>query len=184
VGAAREVIDRSLFLSPDGITFDGKRAVPNEEVTKLMLELADLQPGEKVLEIGTGSGYQTCCIVPSWMRCGNDRLNRDFTSLMFRPSWKPAFGDAVDGDGARRGILEARHYDCIIVSCGMTSIPPAYEEQLREGGRLIIPLGKPDGQELLRLEKRNGKLVMGELCWVRKISDVPMTNCYGCGGAA
>jgi protein-L-isoaspartate O-methyltransferase len=52
-------------------------------------------------------------------------------------------------------------YDCIFVTCGMTSIPPAYEEQLREGGRLIIPLGKPDGQELLRLEKRNGKLVMG-----------------------
>jgi protein-L-isoaspartate O-methyltransferase len=62
---------------------------------------------------------------------------------------------------ARISAEPKHYYDCIFVSCGMTSIPPAYEEQLREGGRLVIPLGKPEGQELLRLEKRNGKLVMG-----------------------
>jgi protein-L-isoaspartate(D-aspartate) O-methyltransferase len=151
------LIDRDLFLSSDGITFDGKRAVPNEQVTRLMLELADLQPGEKVLEIGTGSGYQTACLLETEIAL-LDSIDCGI------PSWKDGLEDSrltfLNGNGTNLSGTQD-YYDCIFVTCGMTSIPPAYEEQLREGGRLVIPLGKPGGQELLRLEKRNGKLVMG-----------------------
>lgn len=163
------MIDRALFLSSDGLTFDGKRAVPNEAVTKSMLSLADLQPGEKVLEIGTGSGYQTACMIGTGaIIVSVDPVNGWFggnnqTRIADHPN-RPCGVDYITGDGRNGdcgGPWSLAPYDCIFVTCGMTSIPPAYEEQLREGGRLIIPLGKPDGQELLRLEKRNGKLVMG-----------------------
>lgn len=156
------MIDRSLFLSPDGITFDGKRSVPSEEVTALMLSLADLQPGEKVLEIGTGSGYQTACLGATGANVFSiDReiWGEDSQGYYSHPE-SGGFITVAGGDG-KQGWIHPYIFDCIVVSCGMTSIPPAYEEQLREGGRLVIPLGKPDGQELLRLEKRNGKLVMG-----------------------
>jgi protein-L-isoaspartate(D-aspartate) O-methyltransferase len=155
------LVDRELFLGPDHITFDGKRAVPNEEVTALMLSLADLQPGEKVLEIGTGSGYQTVCIASLGVQVFSvDRELDDADCNRFTHESNGSSIEIRQGDG-KQGWAEEAPFDAVLVSCGMTSIPPAYEEQLREGGRLIIPLGKPDGQELLRLEKRNGKLVMG-----------------------
>lgn len=162
------MIDRNLFLSSDGITFDGKRAVPNEEVTAMMLELADLQPGEKVLEIGTGSGYQFAHLHYAVYQDGGSVCTVDREPLGIGPWEAVQPGLIVGSEGfsqhdGRLGWKEHAPFDCIWVSCGMTSIPPAYEEQLREGGRLIIPLGKPDGQELLRLEKRSGKLVMGRV---------------------
>lgn len=153
------MIDRALFISADGQTFDGKRAVPNEAVTKLMLDLADLKPGEKVLEIGTGSGYQTAALAEKakWV------YSVDVDPTGCKPKFDNVTRCVNDGKLGWHQQYEQHMFDCIFVTCGMTSIPPPYEEQLREGGRLIIPLGKPDGQELLRLEKRNGKLAMGRV---------------------
>lgn len=165
------MIDRALFLSADGQTFDGKRAVPNEAVTKLMLSLADLQPGEKVLEIGAGSGYQTFCLAEAAadvsvrsVDVDTSGFNNEFSFWYMNSRPNPPFIHVLQDNGLLGWpIADHAPFDCIVVSCGMTSIPPAYEEQLREGGRLIIPLGKPEDQELLRLEKRNGKLVMGRV---------------------
>jgi protein-L-isoaspartate(D-aspartate) O-methyltransferase len=71
----------------------------------------------------------------------------------------------VTGDGSR-GLAEYAPFDAIIVSAAAAQVPPALFEQLREGGRMIIPVGPPEAQELQLVRKQDGKalIVLREGC--------------------
>ncbi len=126
-----------------------------------MLELLHLEPASKVLEIGTGSGYQTALLTqlaghvysverhPELARQAADTLSRlGLTNV-----------NVVTGDGSR-GLPEHAPFDAIVVSAAAGQIPPALFEQLREGGRMIIPVGPPESQELQLVSKQGGKALI------------------------
>jgi protein-L-isoaspartate(D-aspartate) O-methyltransferase len=124
-------------------------------IVAIMTELLDLQPDDKVLEVGTGSGYQaavlaelagTVCsieVIPQLAERAAAALAAEgYTRIMLRT-----------GDG-NRGWSEEAPFDAIIVTAAAPEIPPALIEQLRPGGRMAIPLGPRYGdQELMLLTK-------------------------------
>jgi protein-L-isoaspartate(D-aspartate) O-methyltransferase len=139
-----------LTLSP---TFDGKRTVPNQRVTKIMGEMLALTPDDKLLEIGTGSGFQTA----EWAKSG-----AEIHSIELEP-WVDStviVGECVylhSGDG-HLGLPQEAPFTAIVATCGIEQIPREWIEQLAEGGRLVVPIGSPREQALALFTKRNGDL--------------------------
>lgn len=133
----------------------------------LMLDALELSPADKVLEIGTGSGYVTALLaeltthVVSMER--HPPLADAARSLLARLGYNNAI--VIAGDGTR-GFAESAPYDAIIVSAAAMEIPPALVAQLAERGRMIIPVGVDDAQQLRLLRKENGILrtEFRELC--------------------
>jgi protein-L-isoaspartate(D-aspartate) O-methyltransferase len=137
-------------------------------VVALMTQLLALAGTEKVLEVGTGSGYQaavlaeivprvfTIEILPALAERAEARLRAlGFLSVRVRA-----------GDGYR-GWPEEAPFDAILVTAGATHIPQPLEAQLREGGRIVIPVGRGGQQELLLGRKERGKLTIRAVAPVR-----------------
>ncbi|PIR26016.1 MAG: protein-L-isoaspartate O-methyltransferase [Deltaproteobacteria bacterium CG11_big_fil_rev_8_21_14_0_20_42_23] len=128
----------------------------------LILKALALKPGDKVLEVGTGSGY-----LASLMSKIADEV---YTIEILNPLAESARKRVAElhyknvtvksGDGFI-GWQEHAPFDAIILTCSPDEVPPALPEQLREGGRVVLPLGSDKKfQELLLYEKQNGKLVL------------------------
>jgi len=143
-------------------------------IVAFMTERLDPQPTDRVLEIGTGSGYQAAVlaelvaevysieIVEPLARSAAATLNSlGYTNVHVRA-----------GDGYL-GWPEAAPFDSVIVTCAPDRVPPALESQLREGGRLIIPVGGRFTQELWLLEKHGTNIQRRAVLPVRF---VPMTG--------
>lgn len=132
------------------------------------LELLGLTGTERVLEIGTGTGYQTVLLshlasqvfsverVPALI----DRARELMQQLEVRNV------SLLSGDGTL-GWREFAPYDAILVSAASPEVAPAFVEQLAEGGRLLIPLGARDEQTLYLMTKRAGELEQREIGPVR-----------------
>jgi len=152
----------------------GHQTISQPYIVALMTELLDLQPGETVLEIGTGSGYQSAVlaklarevysieIVPELAREAAERLKRlSYANVIVR-----------EGDGYR-GWPEHAPFDAIIVTAAPERIPEPLLDQLAPGGRMVIPVGG-FFQELKVFRKdANGKVSEKDVLPVRF---VPMTG--------
>ena len=105
-------------------------------------QLLQLKPGDKVLEIGTGSGYQCAVLLEMKAQIYTiERQNELYkkTNLLFRKlNYRPR--KYVFGDGYK-GLPEEAPFDSIIVTCGAPEIPQTLLSQLKIGGRLVIPVG-------------------------------------------
>lgn len=134
------------------------QTVSQPYIVALMLEAAALQPSSKVLEVGTGSGYQTavlaeiCAQVYSMER--HPLLAQQAALVLARLGY--AHVSVVVGDGSQ-GLPEHAPFDAIIVSAAAPQIPAALFEQLREGGRMILPVGPAHAQELQLVSRRDGR---------------------------
>ncbi len=128
-------------------------------------EALQLQGHETVLEIGAGSGYQAAVL---------GRLARKVHGIEIIPELVENARQVLHSldidnveihcaDG-RKGWPEGAPYDGIIVAAAADEVPPALLDQLREGGRIVIPVGNRWGQSLMAMRKRNGKLEEEELC--------------------
>ncbi|MFM9839951.1 MAG: protein-L-isoaspartate(D-aspartate) O-methyltransferase [Cyclobacteriaceae bacterium] len=121
-----------------------------------------IKPGDKVLEIGTGSGYQATIL----MEMGAKVYTIEFQKKLYERTkeflpqlgYKPFF---FFGDGSK-GIPAKAPYDKIIVTAGAPVVPAALTDQLAEGGILIIPVGDREKQMMLKITKQNGKLIKEE----------------------
>ena len=143
-------------------------------IVAFMTGQLDPQPMDRVLEIGTGSGYQaavlaqlvaevyTIEIVEALAQRAEVDLKRlGYTNIHVRA-----------GDGCQ-GWPEAAPFDAIIVTCAPEKVPPPLVEQLKDGGRMIIPVGPMGDQELVLLRKRGEQLEQRAVLSVRF---VPMTG--------
>jgi len=158
-------VDRARFV-PEGLRDlawlnrplpigDGQ-TISQPFIVAVMTELLDLAPTDKVLEIGTGSGYQAAIlsrladrvwsieVVPALAAAATRRLER-----LGHANVEVRLGQ---GD---QGWPEAAPFDAVIVTAAAQAIPPALVEQLRPGGRLVIPVGADrDSQVLVRAVRR------------------------------
>lgn len=125
-------------------------------------EKLEIQSGDKVLEIGTGSGYQACILLELGAKVYtieyNQKLYEKVKSFLPKLGYKPYF---FLGDGSK-GLLAKAPYDKIIVTAGAPVVPSALTEQLKEGGILVIPVGNRERQVMLKITKKNGALTQEE----------------------
>jgi protein-L-isoaspartate(D-aspartate) O-methyltransferase len=128
-------------------------------IVGLMTSLLELTGREKVLEVGTGSGYQTAVLAELARRvCSIERLPRlaeraraNLESLGYDNVWVRV------GNGAL-GWPDEAPFDRIIVTAGGPSIPPPLVQQLADGGRMVLPVGRSDNQVLTVVDNVGGEI--------------------------
>ncbi|MFQ5732069.1 MAG: protein-L-isoaspartate(D-aspartate) O-methyltransferase [Planctomycetaceae bacterium] len=156
--------DRRYAYLDSAIAIGYKQTISPPFVVAYMTQTIDPQPTDRVLEIGTGSGYQaavlsslvkevyTIEIVPQLGKAAARRLRR----LRYRNV------TAKVGDGYK-GWKEHAPFDKIIVTCSPDKVPQPLIDQLKEGGKLLIPIGRRYQQVFHLLEKKDGKLTRKKL---------------------
>ena len=136
-----------------------EQTISQPYIVGLMTALLELEGGEKVLEIGTGSGYQTAVLAELARRvCSIERLPRlaeraralleelGYTNVWIRV-----------GSGTL-GWPDEAPFDRILVTAGGPAVPPPLFQQLAEGGRMVVPLGDEVNQRLTLVEKVRGEM--------------------------
>ena len=165
------LVDRAY--DDTALPIEHQQTISQPYVVAAMTEAADLQPGERVLEVGTGSGYQAAVlaelvaavysieIVPELAeRAGQTLEALGYENLQLRT-----------GDGYR-GWPEAAPFDAIIVTAAPSEVPPPLLEQLAPDGRLVIPVG--DQHQTLRVFTRTDAGIDGKDLF--DVRFVPMTG--------
>lgn len=120
-------------------------------------QLLELKKGDKVLEIGTGSGYQTAVLLECGARVYSierqkslyDKVKLMLSQMGYQPN-------LYYGDGYK-GLPAFAPFDKIIVTCGATSIPDALIDQLKVGGIMVIPVGEGEVQDMISIIKSPDK---------------------------
>jgi len=130
-------------------------------VVAVMLESLQLTSTSTVLEIGTGSGYVTALLGELACRVFSIERHADLASQarVVLAALGYANVNIVTGDGTL-GLPAQSPYDAIMVSAAAFEIPSALLSQLREGGRMIIPVGSPESQQLQFIRMHNGQPVI------------------------
>jgi len=125
-------------------------------------EKLEVKPGDKILEIGTGSGYQACILLEMGATVYTIEFNkvlyertRDFLPQL---GYRPYFSY---GDGSK-GMPAKAPFDKIIVTAGAPFVPDELVSQLAEGGILVIPVGDRERQLMVKIKKKDGQLLREE----------------------
>ncbi|MDP2207450.1 MAG: protein-L-isoaspartate(D-aspartate) O-methyltransferase [Bacteroidota bacterium] len=138
-------------------------------IVALMTELADIKPGMKALEIGTGSGYQAAVLAEIIDSVYTIEIIKELgtsaADKLKKLGYKKVQVKIADG---YYGWKESAPFDAIIVTAAAEHIPPPLIEQLKEGGKMIIPVGHPfQVQNLMLVEKKEGKIKTKNILPVR-----------------
>lgn len=174
--AAMRKVPRHLFVpeefrvgaySDQPLPIGHRQTISQPYIVAFMSEAMELKPGDRVLEIGTGSGYQAAILA--------ELVSEVYSIEIVEPLGKEAAARLKElgydriklrvGDGYR-GWPEAAPFDAIIVTAAPDHVPPVLVEQLREGGRLVLPVGR-FSQDLLRVRKTAKGVVQENLLPVR-----------------
>jgi len=156
------------------IPIDEGQTLSQPYIVAVMLQAAALEPSNKVLEIGTGSGYQTALLAELAARVYSVERHASLAQsaegtlarlgyigrippVERRDGWgSQANVRVLVGDGSQ-GMPEQAPFDAIVVSAAAPQIPKPLFEQLREGGRMVIPVGPVHAQELQLVRKHEGQ---------------------------
>ena len=143
--------DRSQAYADAALPIDAGQSISQPYMVARMTELLAVRPGDRVLEIGTGSGYQAAILANLGARVLSFERHAELADEARRRLELLGFADAVEirvADGSL-GDPTATAFDGIVVTAAAPSIPGALLEQLAEGGRLVIPVGSRDRQQLV-----------------------------------
>lgn len=167
-----EMLDRAYHDA--GVPIGEGQTISSPFIVAFMTEALETEPTDRVLEIGTGSGYQAAVLSP---------LVKDVYSIEIVESLGARAAKVLAGLGYANvhtkvgdgylGWEEHAPFDKIIVTCSPEEVPAPLIEQLREGGMVVIPVGERHQQQLCRMVKRDGALVSSSL---RPTLFVPMTG--------
>lgn len=166
--AAMRAVPRHAFVAPlhQAAAYDDHplptghgQTISQPYMVAAMTAALGLSPGDHVLEVGTGSGYQTAIL---------SHLAADVLSFEWVPELAArartvlaSVGVAnvmvTSGDGSR--AHPGRSFDAVLVAAGAPRVPPALPSALADGGRLVMPIGTPDRQELLVVRRRGARFV-------------------------
>lgn len=139
-------------------------------------ELLDIEKGETVLEIGTGSGYQCCILLELGAKVYTIEYNRKLyetaKKMLPKMGYNPNF---FLGDGSK-GLPGYAPFNKILVTAGAPFVPNALISQLKEGGSLVIPVGDTKLQKMLRLTKKENQIIKEEY---DNFSFVPLLGEHG-----
>jgi protein-L-isoaspartate(D-aspartate) O-methyltransferase len=166
--AMREV-PREVFVDPDQelyaysdqpLHIGSGQTISAPHMVAVMTELLEPGKGDRVLEVGGGSGYQAAVLSRLVKRVYSVELESGLVNQARRNLREAGIEnvEVIRGDGSL-GLPDEAPFDKIIVTCGSDSLYPAWEQQLREGGILLVPLDSGTHQELTLARKREGKLV-------------------------
>jgi protein-L-isoaspartate(D-aspartate) O-methyltransferase len=140
------------------------QTVSQPYIVAIMLQALTLHPSDAILEVGTGSGYQTALLAELTRQVysveRHASLARTAQATLARLGYTNV--EVVLGDGSH-GLPERAPFDAIVVSAAAPQIPPPLFEQLREGGRMVIPVGPAHAQELQLVRKQAGQAVVTDL---------------------
>jgi len=138
-------------------------------IVAYMTELIRPRPGHRVLEIGTGSGYQAAILAEIVDSVYSVEIVPELADTVAQRLTRLGYGTVTvkQGDGYY-GWAEHGPFDAIIVTAAAEHIPPPLIEQLKDGGRMIIPVGSPFfTQTLMLIEKKDGSVTTRSLIPVR-----------------
>lgn len=170
--AAVARVPRHLFVPPSSVpsahddnplVIAEQQTISQPYIVALMTETLALRRTDRVLEIGTGSGYQTALLA---------ELAREVCTVERLPALAAAAEGTLGGLGYRNirfrvgdgslGWPDGGPFDAIVVTAAVPEVPPALLAQLAPGGRLVAPVGKRGGQTLVVVERRAEGLVRRE----------------------
>ncbi len=143
-------------------------------IVAFMTEQLRPKPTDRVLEVGTGSGYQAAILADLVSEVYSieivELLAKNAEETLQRLGYKNVHLKTGDG---YQGWPEAAPFDAIIVTCAPDKVPQPLVDQLKDNGRMVIPVGDKFAQQLYLLEKKNGQLKQSATLPVRF---VPMTS--------
>jgi len=174
---AMEAVPRHLFV-PEGLResayldtplpIGGGQTISAPHMVGMMVEAAELGPGMWVLEVGGGSGYHASVMAelvrPDGKIFTMERLG-SLASMARKSVSETGYEDTVEvivGDGSR-GLESHQPYDRIVVAAAAPSVPAPLKNQLKEGGKLVIPAGSKFHQELLKITRRGESYITENL---------------------
>jgi len=165
---AMNKVPREEFVPPDsraGSYEDGPlpigygQTISQPYIVAFMTEQLRLKPSDRVLEIGTGSGYQAAILAELMSEVYSieivEPLAKNAEATLQRLGYENVHVKTGDG---YKGWPEAAPFDAIIVTCAPDKVPQPLVDQLKDDGRMVIPVGDRFAQELYLLEKKNGQL--------------------------
>ncbi len=164
--AAMKSVRRERFIPKDMVQFGYEdhplpiglgQTISQPFIVALMAEAAEITPTDKVLEVGTGSGYGAAVLAQLAEEVWTIERLEDLAETARHQLTAEGIANVhvLEGDGTL-GWPDEAPYDAIIVTAGAPAVPTALSEQLAAGGRLILPSGpKRQGQTLVRVRRRS-----------------------------
>ena len=166
---------RSLAYADRPLPIDEGQTISQPYIVALMTQHLHLGPEDKVLEIGTGSGYQAAVLTHFTDRIYSIEIRENLARKAAETLKESGYGQVqVKWADGYFGWEEQAPFDAIIVTCAANHVPPPLMDQLKEGGRLIIPLGSTlYYQTLTLITKKDGK---PDVRHISGVTFVPMTG--------
>jgi protein-L-isoaspartate(D-aspartate) O-methyltransferase len=168
----RKMLSRAYLDA--GVPIGFKQTISSPFIVAYMTQTIDPQPSDKVLEIGTGSGYQAAILSPLVDEVYSIEIVKPLglraAKVLKKLKYKNVFTKIGDG---YLGWEEHAPFDKIIVTCSPENIPKPLVDQLKEGGMIVVPIGQRHQQTLFQMIKTDGKMIQKAL---RPTLFVPMTG--------
>jgi len=181
--AAMAKVPREEFVTPESriasyedgpLPIGYGQTISQPYIVAFMTEQLRPKPSDRVLEVGTGSGYQAAILAELVADVYSieivEPLAKNAEATLQRLGYKNVHLKIGDG---YKGWLETAPFDAIIVTCAPDKVPQQLVDQLKDGGRMVIPVGDRFAQQLYLLENKNGQLKQSATLPVRF---VPMTS--------
>ena len=170
---AMEAVPRELFVPPEAfhlayedhpLAIGEGQTISQPLIVAMMTSALDLKPGDTVLEIGTGSGYQAAVLA----RLAKHVVSVERKQGLLESARRRLHTLGIENVELHRaagklGWPEGTPYQAIVVTAASPRVPDGLVRQLDEGGRLVIPSGSKVQQELLKGTRRGGRLMMEDL---------------------